>query len=93
MVEIPVTNTGDRAGMETVHWFIADPICSISRPIKELKHFDKQTLAKGESKVFRFEIDINRDFGFVDGSGNRFVEPGDFYVIVKDKKIKIELTD
>ena len=93
VVEIPVTNTGDRAGMETVHWFIADPICSISRPIKELKHFDKQTLAKGESKVFRFEIDINRDFGFVDGSGNRFVEPGDFYVIVKDKKIKIELTD
>lgn len=93
MVEIPVTNIGDRDGMETVHWFIADPICSISRPIKELKHFDKQALAKGESKVFRFEIDINRDFGFVDGSGNRFVEPGDFYVIVKDKKIKIELTD
>ncbi|HEY6914079.1 MAG TPA: glycoside hydrolase family 3 C-terminal domain-containing protein, partial [Paludibacter sp.] len=93
MVEIPVTNTGDRPGMETVHWFIADPVCSISRPIKELKYFEKQALAKGETKVFRFEIDINRDFSFVDSQGNRFVEPGDFYVIVKDKKIKIELVD
>ncbi|MFT3751553.1 MAG: beta-glucosidase BglX [Paludibacter sp.] len=93
VVEIPVTNTGNRDGMETVHWFIADPVCSISRPIKELKYFEKQTLAKGETKVFRFEIDINRDFSFVDNQGNRFVEPGDFYVIVKDKKIKIELVD
>ncbi len=93
VVEIPVTNTGDRDGMETVHWFIADPICSISRPIKELKYFEKKALAKGETKVFRFEIDINRDFSFVDSQGNRFVEPGDFYVIVKDKKIKIELVD
>ncbi len=93
VVEIPVTNTGERDGMETVHWFIADPVCSISRPIKELKYFEKQTLAKGETRVFRFEVDINRDFSFVDSSGNRFVEPGDFYVIVKDKKIKIELAD
>lgn len=93
VVEIPVTNTGDRDGMETVHWFIADPICSISRPVKELKYFDKQLVKKGETKVFRFEIDINRDFSFVDNQGNRFVEPGDFYVIVKDKKIKIELVD
>lgn len=93
VVEIPVTNTGDRDGMETVHWFIADPICSISRPVKELKCFDKQLIKKGETKVFRFEIDINRDFSFVDSQGNRFVEPGDFYVTVKDKKIKIELVD
>ncbi len=93
VVEIPVTNTGDRDGMETVHWFIADPVCSISRPVKELKYFEKKSLAKGEIRMFSFEIDINRDFSFVDESGNRFVEPGDFYVIVKDKKIKIELTD
>lgn len=92
-IEIPVTNTSDRDGMETLHWFISDPVCSISRPVKELKYFEKQILPKGETKIFRFNIDIDRDFSFVDDTGNRFVEPDDFYVIVKDKKIKIELTE
>lgn len=94
-IEIPVTNTGDRDGMETVHWFISDPVCSISRPVKELKYFEKQVVPKGETKIFRFniDIDIDRDFSFVDDTGNRFVEPGDFYVIVKDEKIKIELIE
>jgi beta-glucosidase len=91
-VEIPVSNTGNRDGLETVHWFISDPVCTISRPVKELKYFEKQLLKKGETKVFRFEVDVKRDLGFVDGQGNRFVEAGDYYVIVKDKKIKIEIT-
>ena len=91
VVEIPVTNTGESDGAETVHWFITDPYCTISRPVKELKHFEKQVLAKGETKVFRFEVDLYRDFGFVDGDGKRFLESGDYYIQVKDKKIKIEL--
>ena len=92
-IEIPVTNSGDSDGLETVHWYISDPICSISRPVKELKSFDKQLIRKGETKTFKFEIDVDRDFSFVDGNGKRFVEAGDFYVMVKDKKIKIELID
>ena len=35
--EVTVTNTGARDGAETVHWFISDPYCSITRPVKELK--------------------------------------------------------
>lgn len=93
LVEIPVTNTGECAGAETVHWFITDPYCTISRPVKELKHFEKQTLAKGETGVFRFEVDLYRDFGFVDADGKRFLESGDYYIQVKDKKIKVELID
>lgn len=92
-IEIPVTNSGDRDGLETIHWFISDPICSISRPMKELKFFDKQLIRTRETKIFKFEIDVDRDFSFVDANGKRFIEAGDFYVIVKDKKIKIELTD
>lgn len=93
LVEIPVSNTGDRDGVETVHWFIQDPVSSISRPIKELKHFEKQLLKKGETKTYKFEIDPERDLSFVDGNGKRFLEAGDYNILVKNKKIKVEIVD
>ncbi|MCM1177234.1 MAG: glycoside hydrolase family 3 C-terminal domain-containing protein [Bacteroides sp.] len=89
--EVTVTNVSDVDGMETVHWFICDPYSSIARPVKELKYFEKSMIKAGESRKFTFEIDTLRDLGFVDGDGNRFVEPGDYYIIVKDQKIKIVL--
>lgn len=92
-LEIAVTNTGDRDGAETVHWFITDPYSRITRPVKELKHFEKQLIKAGETRTFRFEADLLRDFGFIDGDGQRFLESGTYYVQVKDKKIKLELTD
>jgi len=92
-VEIPVKNVGDREGMETVHWFIQDPVSTISRPIKELKHFEKQLLKKGETKTYKFEVDLQRDLSFVDSDGKRFLEAGDYNIIVKNKKIKIEIVD
>lgn len=90
-VEVSVTNTGDRDGLETVHWFISDPVSSISRPVKELKFFEKQLVKAGETQVFRFHIDTNRDFGFVDADGKRFLEAGDYYIVVKDQKLKIHV--
>ncbi len=50
-IEIPVTNTGERDGLETVHWFINDPVSTISRPVKELKFFDKQLIKKEKPKI------------------------------------------
>lgn len=93
VVEMPVKNTGARDGAETVHWFISDPVCSISRPVKELKYFEKQVIKTGETKVFRFDIDFERDFSYVDENGKGFLESGEFYILVKDRKIKIELVD
>ncbi|WP_431291933.1 glycoside hydrolase family 3 N-terminal domain-containing protein [Pedobacter sp. P26] len=90
-VEVGVKNTGNRDGMETVHWYISDPVSSISRPVKELKFFQKQFIRKGETKVFSFQVDPKRDLGFVNARGEKFVEEGDYYIIVKDKKIKLEL--
>lgn len=90
-VEIPVTNVGGRDGLETVHWFINDPVSSIARPVKELKFFEKQLIKAGETKVFRFDIDAERDLSFVDSDGKRFLEPGDYYIIVKDQKLKISV--
>lgn len=92
-VEIPVTNVGEREGMETVMWFINDPACTVSRPIKELKFFEKQTLKPDETRTFRFRINPWRDLSYRDENGNRVLESGDYYVIVKDQRIKLTLKD
>lgn len=76
-----------------MHWFVSDPVSTVSRPVKELKHFEKQFLKKGETKTFSFDVDLVRDFGFVDTDGNRSVEPGTYYVTVKDKQVKIEVEE
>lgn len=91
--EVTVTNTGSRDGAETVHWFISDPYCSITRPVKELKHFEKQFIKAGETKTFRFDIDLERDFGFVNEDGKRFLEAGEYHILVQGQTIKIELID
>ena len=91
--EVTVTNTGARDGEETVHWFISDPYCSITRPVKELKHFEKQFIKAGETKTFRFDIDLERDFGFVNEDGKRFLEAGEYHILVQGQTVKIELID
>ena len=91
--EVTVTNTGARDGAETVHWFISDSYCSITRPVKELKHFEKQFIKAGETKTFRFDIDLERDFGFVNEDGKRFLEAGEYHILVQGQTVKIELID
>ena len=91
--EVTVTNTGARDGAETVHWFISDPYCSITRPVKEPKHFEKQFIKAGETKTFRFDIDLERDFGFVNEDGKRFLEAGEYHILVQGQTVKIELID
>lgn len=91
--EVTVTNIGARDGAETVHWFISDPYCSITRPVKELKHFEKQFIKAGETKTFRFDINLERDFGFVNEDGRRFLETGEYNIHVLGQTVKIELID
>lgn len=91
--EVTVTNIGARDGAETVHWFISDLYCSITRPVKELKHFEKQFIKAGETKTFRFDIDLERDFGFVNEDGRRFLETGEYNIHVLGQTVKIELID
>ena len=88
-----VAGTGVGDGAETVNWFIYDPYCSITRPVKELKHFEKQFIKVGETKTFRFDIDLERDFGFVNEDGKRFLEAGEYHILVQGQTVKIELID
>lgn len=93
LIEVCVTNTGKCDGAETVHWFISDPYCSVTRPVKELKYFEKQFIRVGETKTYRFEVDLERDLGFVDETGKRFLETGEYYILVGDQQVKVELVD
>ncbi|NDV79183.1 glycoside hydrolase family 3 N-terminal domain-containing protein [Dysgonomonas sp. 511] len=90
-VEVPVTNTGDRDGLETVHWFITDPVASISRPVKELKHFEKKLIRKGETVVFRFEITPMKDIAFLNHNGDKILEKGKVYISVKDERVELDI--
>lgn len=93
IAEVEVTNSGNLDGKETVLWFIKDPFATISRPMKELKSFEKQFIKSGEKAIYRFEIDPMKDLSYVDSFGERHLETGDFYVIVNDQKVQFELIE
>lgn len=88
---VAVTNTGNRDGLETVHWFVTDPVSSISRPAKELKFFEKKQIKKGATVTYSFEIDPMRDLAFVNSKGEPVLEKGRYIISVKDKIKTIEL--
>ena len=79
---IPVTNTGSRAGAETVQLYIHDVKSSVERPYKELKAFQKVFLQPGETQQVSLTIDRSA-LSFYDEAGNGWkAEPGDFEALV-----------
>ena len=91
VAEIDVTNTGKTDGQETLLWFVRDHSASISRPVKELKHFEKHFIPAGETYTFRFEIEPCRDLSYPDSDGNRILEKGKFSLIAGDSETGFEL--
>ncbi|WP_415910853.1 fibronectin type III-like domain-contianing protein [Oleiharenicola sp. Vm1] len=87
--EVTVTNTGARAGIESVLWFIRDPAASITRPLRDLKHFECAALAPGEARVFRWEIEPGRDFAFPDADGRRVLEPGEIQLFAGGRSVTL----
>lgn len=78
---ITVKNAGDTAGKEVVQLYIRDRVGSISRPMKELKGFEKIELAPGESKTVSFEI--NKELlSFYNGDLKWGTEPGEFDIMI-----------
>ena len=74
---IEVTNTGNYEGKEIVQLYIRDVTGSVSRPISELKGFEKISLHPGETKTVRFQINVNM-LKFYDYNLNYVFEPGEF---------------
>jgi beta-glucosidase len=76
-----VTNTGKREGTEVVQLYIRDLVSSVTRPIKELKGFQKVRLQPGETKTVSFDITAD-ELSFYDVNMRYGVEPGDFQIMV-----------
>jgi beta-glucosidase len=76
---IRIANTGEVAGEETVQLYIADPVATITRPVKELKNFQKLYLKPGENKEVSFEITVD-DLKFYNSNLDYDWEPGEFFI-------------
>ena len=80
-VSFTLANTGTCAGTEVVQVYVRDLVGSITRPVKELKHFERVTLEPGESRTMKVGIPV-ADLAFVGLDGVKKVEPGDFQLWV-----------
>lgn len=78
---VQVTNTGKLEGEEVVQLYIGDPAASISRPMKELKNFQKISLKPGESRKVSFTI-TPEDLKFYNSALEYIWEPGLFNIYV-----------
>jgi beta-glucosidase len=80
-VSARVTNTGARAGDEVVQLYIRDQVSSVTRPVRELRGFERVTLKPGESKRVTFVLGPE-ELSLIDRRMQRVVEPGRFDVMV-----------
>jgi beta-glucosidase len=78
---ITITNSGKYAGEEVVQLYIQDPVASISRPVKELKNFEKIILQPGEKKDVEFTI-TTEDLKFYNIDLDYVWEPGEFIIYI-----------
>lgn len=77
-----MTNTGTKIGKEVVQLYLGDPVCSVVRPLKELKHFTKVEVEPDETVQVEFVITPD-DLKFFDEASHRWIaEPGVFNVYV-----------
>ena len=79
---VPVTNTGDRAGSETVQLYIHDVKSSVERPVKELKAFQKVYLQPGETRNVTLTIGTDALSFYDEQAGQWRAEAGDFDALI-----------
>ncbi|MGS1078873.1 glycoside hydrolase family 3 N-terminal domain-containing protein [Pseudoxanthomonas beigongshangi] len=78
-VSVTVTNTGKRAGAEVVQLYVRDDVASVTRPVKQLRGFERVQLEPGQSKTVTFKLGFE-DLAMYDVAMKRVVEPGSFTV-------------
>jgi beta-glucosidase len=90
-VSVEVENTGKRAGDEVVQLYIRDQAATVTRPVLELRGFERITLKPGEKRRVQFTLKpehlgfYNRDLRFI-------VEPGEFKVFVGPNSVELQET-
>ncbi len=86
-ITLSVKNSGSRDGKHTVELYTRDMFASITPSMKRLRAFQKISLKAGESKQVTFTIDSN-DLAFVNAQLKTVTEPGDFELMIGNKKAK-----
>ena len=89
--KISVTNVGNRTGTEAVLWYLTDEVGRISRPVKELTHFERVTLEPGETKEMTFRIDPEKQLSYPGFDGESILEEGNFTLQVGSEKATFHL--
>lgn len=88
-VTVNVTNTGNRAGAETVQCYIQDEVSSVVTPLMLLKGFQKVWLEPGETKMVKISIPFN-EFGLWNENMKYVVEPGGFTIMIGSSSADIK---
>ncbi|HSE19064.1 MAG TPA: beta-glucosidase BglX [Pyrinomonadaceae bacterium] len=87
-VSVEVENTGRRAGDEVVQLYIRDPVATMTRPVKELKGFQRVSLQPGEKRRVEFVLGPEH-LGFWNREMRYVVEPGEFQVMVGANSVDV----
>ncbi|MES1156764.1 MAG: glycoside hydrolase family 3 N-terminal domain-containing protein [Alphaproteobacteria bacterium] len=90
-VSVDVRNTGTRAGDEVVQLYIHDQVSSVTRPVKELRGFQRVTLRPGQSQTVTFTL-TPESLRFWNADMQRVVEPGAFDIMVGDNSQDVKTT-
>jgi beta-glucosidase len=90
-ISLNLTNTGKYAGEEVIQLYIQDLFASVTRPVKELKDFQKVYLKPGETKQLLFNIDKEK-LSFYDQKMNWIAEPGEFKLMIGNSSDHITLS-
>ncbi|HEY9045324.1 MAG TPA: glycoside hydrolase family 3 C-terminal domain-containing protein, partial [Ohtaekwangia sp.] len=88
---VTVKNTGAREGKEAVLWFLHDEVASISRPVRDLKYYEKELIMPGESRTFTFTIRPLEHLTFPNKHGEQLLEDGYFTLMVGNQKTRFKL--
>jgi beta-glucosidase len=88
-VSVAVRNTGARSGDETVQLYVHQQVGSVTRPIKELKAFERVTLAPGESRTVAFLLTAEA-FRMWNVQMQRLVEPGAFDIMTGPNSVDLK---
>jgi beta-glucosidase len=83
LASLTVTNTGERAGEETVQLYLCQPVASVTRSVEDLRGFQKVSLQPGESRELTFRI-TPEDLKFYNGNLDYDWEPGQFVIRIGD---------
>ncbi|MEW6261303.1 MAG: glycoside hydrolase family 3 N-terminal domain-containing protein [Thermodesulfobacteriota bacterium] len=80
-VTVKVRNTGKRAGTTVAQCYVRDMVAGVSRPVRELKGFERLFLDAGETKTIPFKLGP-QELSYLDDNGDEILEPGRFQVWV-----------